>query len=157
MKKIFQFMTLSVAALFMACGSTTTDPGTTETSTTNGTNMSNSPTSTTTPNVGDKGNGNRNLSVYNTNPNKVDTVNQADYDMQRTTQMYTSLNMTDDQIQRYETATRASMDAWKSSNAERAMTAQQGMEQQNATIKGILDDSQYQTYQQWVRDNPYRN
>jgi hypothetical protein len=170
MKTLFQFMTLSVAVLFMACGSATTDTGTatsnnsavrnstsTTATTTNGSTSRDNPTTNSTSTVGSKGNGNRNLSINNTNPNKVETVNQVDYDMQRTTQMYTSLSMTDDQINRYETASRASMDAWKLSNAERAMTAQQRLDQQDSTFKAILDASQYKNYQQWVRDNPYRN
>ena len=105
----------------------------------------------------ENGNGNRQLSINNTNPNKVEPINQADYDLQRTTNMYTSLNMTEDQIQRYETASRTSMDAWKSSNAQRAMTLEQRMETQDATVKAILDASQYKNYQQWLKDNPYRN
>ena len=186
MKTLFKFMTLTVATLFMACGSSTSGTGTTgnssttrnttPTTTTSGTVMRDNPTTTTTRRddasttttrrndnttntgtVSTIGNGNREQSINNTNPTKVAPVNQVDYDMQRTKQMYTSLNMTDDQITRYETASRASMDSWKMSNAERAMTAQQRLDQQDTTIKSILDAPQYQNYQQWVRDNPYRN
>ena len=163
MKKVTQLFTLSVATLFLACGSTTPDSGINTTSTSRTTSTTSSKTIDTptanprTPTVGENGNGNRQLSINNTNPEKVEPINQADYDLQRTTNMYTSLNMTEDQIQRYETASRTSMDAWKSSNAQRTMTIEQRMETQDATVKAILDASQYKNYQQWLKDNPYRN
>lgn len=115
-------------------------------------------TTATTPEIGDRSNGNRNLSINNTSvPMEEQTVNQADYDLQRTKQIYTDLNMTPDQITRYETAARTWRNATTTTTPQSPTTNQSRLEQQKSALKSILDVQQYQRYEEWLINNPYRN
>ena len=95
------------------------------------------------------------------NPNASQQQNpstsQGDYDTQRNQQIYSSLKMTDDQIQKYENAWRSSMDTWKRDNPNKTMSAQHKVRAQNDNLKSVLDDTQYQNYEKWSTANPYRN
>lgn len=94
----------------------------------------------------------------NPNPSSQDpSASQSDYDRQRNQQMYSSLKMTDDQIQKYENASRTSSDTWKRDNPNKTMSSQDRVRVQNDNLKSILDDTQYQNYEKWSTANPYRN
>lgn len=80
----------------------------------------------------------------------------SDYDNERNQGMYSDLGMTEDQIKRYETKSRTTMDTWKTNNAQRSMNMRDRMDHENKTMKGVLDQSQYSQYQKWVIDNPYK-
>ncbi|WP_100615007.1 hypothetical protein [Confluentibacter citreus] len=82
---------------------------------------------------------------------------QEAYDKQRNAQMYTSLNMTEEQIGKYETETRMSMDAWKQDNPQKMMAIEDRMKHQSDHLKTILNESQFISYGQWTTSNPYRN
>ena len=84
-------------------------------------------------------------------------LTQEAYDKQRNAQMYSDLKMTDEQIQKYENASRTSMDTWKRDHPNTAITIQERMKIQNDNLKPILDESQYQNYGKWSTSNPYRN
>lgn len=84
-------------------------------------------------------------------------LTQEAYDKQRNAQMYTSLNMTDEQIGKYETETRTSMDAWKQDNPQKTMTTPDRMKYQSTHLKSILDASQFISYGHWSTSNPYRD
>lgn len=69
--------------------------------------------------------------------------------------LYSRFDMTQDQIQRYEKA----LQAWKESDQEDAyklLSAGAKIKQEDKILKEILDDSQYQRYQKWSRDNDLR-
>ncbi|PKQ45085.1 hypothetical protein CSW08_09920 [Confluentibacter flavum] len=102
---------------------------------------------------------NSNSSMMNNEATNTPTqdLTQEEYDKQRNTQMYTSLNMTDEQIGEYESVTRSSMDTWKRDNPQKTMATQDRMKYQSDHLKTILDESQYTNYGQWATSNPYRN
>lgn len=145
----------------MNCGTTTTT--TNDTTAPAGTTTTTVPTrrantTTGTPDVSERSNGNRNLSTNNTSPiNQDPTVNQADIDLQRTKQMYTDIDMTPEQIEQFETESRTWMEAWKRDNPQGVLSTQDRLQQQNIMLKSILDARQYQNYELWMRENPYRN
>ena len=87
------------------------------------------------------------------NPNAA----QGDYDRQRNQQMYSSLKMTNDQIKRYENASRTSLDTCKRDNPNKTLSSQDRTRIQNENLRSILDDAQYQNYEKWSADNPYQN
>lgn len=97
----------------------------------------------------------------NQDPNAINQQNpndaQTDYDRQRNQELYTTLKMTDDQIQKYENASRTSMDTWKRDNPNKTMSAQDRVKVQNDNLRSVLDDNQYRNYEKWSADNPYRN
>ncbi|MEO6347695.1 MAG: hypothetical protein ABIO60_07275 [Aquaticitalea sp.] len=171
MKKINKILTGAVVILMMNCGNakngatsnsgnTMSDDISTEISTrakgaTSNRNYNYKPT---TREVGEKSNGNRNLSINNTSMENQDTtLNQADYDPQRTKLMYTTADMNSEQIQRYETASTTWMAGWNKNNIYGALSNQEVLQQQSTTLRLILDDLQYQRYEQWMQQNPYRN
>lgn len=70
--------------------------------------------------------------------------------------MYTHLNMTEGQISRYESEWRKATGSWNGSNGQE-MNAYERAEVQDKIMKEILDDSQFQKYQQWARENAETN
>lgn len=69
--------------------------------------------------------------------------------------LYTSFNMTQDQIQRYEEA----LQDWKESEQEDAyklLSAGAKIKQEDKILKNILDDSQYERYREWASRNDLR-
>lgn len=162
MKTIQKFLAGAVILLLMSCGNAKNGTMSTDKTMSNDTNpttpVRNANNTATIPEVGERSNGNRNLSLNNsTMENEDQTVNQADYDLQRTKQMYTSMNMTADQVQRYETASSTWMDSWKRDHPQGVLSNSDRLQQQNTTLKSILDVAQYQNYEQWMKMNPYRN
>lgn len=72
----------------------------------------------------------------------------------RTQQMYSSLRMEKEQIIRYENEWKSSTATWKRSNRDRNMNSFERTEYQDRIMKSILNDSQFQAYQEWARENP---
>lgn len=68
--------------------------------------------------------------------------------------MYSSLNMTDDQIRRFEEASNTANETWKKNNPGSTMTNNYMRMQRDKNLKPILDESQYTQYQQWAKNNP---
>lgn len=69
--------------------------------------------------------------------------------------LYSSFNMTQDQIQRYEEA----LQKWKESETEDAyklLSAGAKIKQEDKILKDILDDSQYTRYRKWASRNDLR-
>ncbi|HLT32581.1 MAG TPA: hypothetical protein VKZ98_02215 [Aquaticitalea sp.] len=98
-----------------------------------------------------------NRSIDNTLRDDRDpTQTETDYNLQRNQQMYTSLNMNQDQIDRYEADWNTAMDNWNKQNPQSTMNTQNRMDLQRTTLRPILDDTQYDNYGQWVSANPYR-
>lgn len=111
--------------------------------------------------VGTNNRGNNNTDNYNAGTNTSTSTNnqnltQEQYDRQRDQQMYSHLMMTQDQIDRYESSTRTSVNNWRRDNPNQTMNNQQRMELQRTNLQSILDDSQYKRYRDWTDSNPYR-
>ncbi len=68
-------------------------------------------------------------------------------------QMYTDLDMNPQQIARFEKDWKNSTDSWKRANRNKTMNNYERIETQDRILKNILDDSQFESYQQWVRDH----
>lgn len=68
--------------------------------------------------------------------------------------MYSSLNMTQDQIEKYESTYKGNYNIWSSDNPNRKMTDQEWREHRDRVMKDILDKDQYEKYQKWADENP---
>ncbi len=68
--------------------------------------------------------------------------------------MYSSLNMNEDQIKRFENEWGSSTSAWKRSNRNKTMNSFERTEYQDRILKGILDETQFEAYREWARENP---
>ncbi|WP_026452694.1 hypothetical protein [Aequorivita capsosiphonis] len=80
--------------------------------------------------------------------------NSETVDNARIQQMYTALDMNKDQISRYENEWKRSTGAWKSKNRNKNMNSFEKTEYQDRIMKNILDESQFEAYQEWARENP---
>lgn len=87
------------------------------------------------------------------------TVNRVPNDDERATRqkMYTNLDMSDSQIQRYERESDEYMDNWRKENPNKNMSNSDRMKNRNNMMKNILDESQQTKYQQWSMENSNRN
>lgn len=74
--------------------------------------------------------------------------------MERNKNMYETLNLDDSQIKRFENDWKNSTNSWKRSNRNKTMNSFERTEHQDRIMKNILDDSQFQAYQEWARENP---
>lgn len=171
MKTRIKFLACAVAVLLIACGNSQKDTSNNGTLQANGLAESDGTSGnyyTRDPGTNDKLLDNNsphqsnNNSVDQQDPNRSQTQQnsnsaQDDYDRQRNQKMYSSLKMTDDQIQKYENASRTSMDTWKQNNKNKTMSAQDRVKLQNDNLKSILDETQYQNYEKWSTSNPYQN
>lgn len=72
-------------------------------------------------------------------------------------EMYTSLSMNDDQIERFESEWARSTGNWKRSNRNKTMNNFERVEYQDRILRNILDESQFDAYQEWARANPARD
>lgn len=177
MKTKFKFLASAVVILLlMACGNSEKNTGATgldangltESDETAGNYYSRDPGTNNrmldnnNPDQNDRHSGvNTDNTTMQQNPNASSQQNpnasQSDYDRQRNQQMYSSLKMTDDQIKRYEDASRTSNDKWTQDNPNKTMSAQDRVKVQNDNLRSILDDSQYKNYEKWSTANPYHN
>lgn len=149
MKKINSILTIAALGILTACGTgnstTTAAPG----------NM-NGRTDTTGTMYDADVNTNTNTRVHDPERPATTTVNRNSNDDRQALrqQMYSSLNMTDDQIRRYETASKQANDTWKKNNPNKNMSTDDMRMQRDSNLKPILNESQYTQYQQWSRNNP---
>jgi len=147
MKNTVKILSSLLVLLLVACGNSQKKGGTDSTD-----------TYMTDPAINDKDSNNDNMSNDGAMNNTQDPdLNQEEYDIQRNKQMYSSLNMTDEQIQRYETAMHTSMDTWERNNPQKTITIKDRMKIQRDNLVPILDESQFRNYEQWANDNPYRD
>jgi len=182
MKNRIKILSGILALVLMSCGNSTKQTGNEGMEGTNGTVETNGTTGNGTsdtyysrdPEVNDNITGDDNTN-NNSNMQSNGTINNApangtgsttaqdrnltqeQYDKQRNAQMYTDLKMTDEQIQKYESSSRTSMDTWMKDNPNKTMTVQERMKIQRDNLQPILDESQFQNYGQWSTSNPYRN
>lgn len=85
----------------------------------------------------------------------TDTVENNDaLDTARLQEMYSSLNMDETQIKRFESDWGRSTSVWKRSNRNKSMNNFEKVEYQDRILKNILDESQFEAYQEWARENP---
>lgn len=146
MKNTVKVLSSLLVLLLIACGNSQKKTGT------DGTD-----TYMTDPAINDKDSNNDHMSNDGTMNNTQDPdLIQEEYDTQRNEHMYSSLNMTDEQIQRYETAMRTSMDTWERNNPQKTITIKDRMKIQRDNLVPILDELQFRNYEQWANDNPYR-
>lgn len=85
------------------------------------------------------------------------TRNNDAVDTARMQEMYSSLKMDDSQIKRFESEWGSSTSAWKKSNRNKTMNNFERVEYQDRILKNILDESQFESYQEWARENPGRD
>lgn len=85
------------------------------------------------------------------------TANSGDLNEARMTEMYSAINMSQDQISRFQNEWKTSVNAWKRNNRNQEMNNYERVEQQDKILSDILDASQFKAYQQWARENAARN
>lgn len=89
------------------------------------------------------------------NANISDNIKNTEAtDMARMEEMYSSLDMNKEQITRYEKEWKSSIGAWKRSNRGKTMNSFERTEYQDRIMKNILNETQFETYQKWARENP---
>ncbi|WP_146743734.1 hypothetical protein [Aequorivita sp. CIP111184] len=148
MKKLRTFLSVGLLALLTACG--TTKNSTAENQATNrgrantevissGNSVSGSRPKTE----------NRTAATITTS---TDVENKAAME-----QMYSYLNMSDDQISRFDRGWKSTTDTWKKANPNKSMNSFERTETQDKILKDILDESQFEKYQQWARENAESN
>lgn len=79
--------------------------------------------------------------------------NNASYNMDAMDSLYADLDMDDSQISQFKREWKSSMDSWNRNNRNKAMNNYERIENQDRILRDILDDSQYEKYQQWTIDN----
>lgn len=67
--------------------------------------------------------------------------------------MYSDLNMDQSQIDNFERQWSEAKNSWRRENRNQTMNSYERIEHQDRILNGILDDDQFSSYQQWVRDN----
>lgn len=70
--------------------------------------------------------------------------------------MYSDLDMTEDQVSRFEKDWKNSLNSWKKSNRNKVMNSYERIEYQDRILRDILNDSQFESYQEWVREQADR-
>ncbi len=87
-----------------------------------------------------------------------ETVRNIDAtDKARIQKMYSSINMNEEQVARFENEWKNSMGNWKRSNRNKTMNSFERVEYQDQILKNILDESQFDAYQEWARENPLKD
>lgn len=72
----------------------------------------------------------------------------------RLQEMYSALDMDEVQISRFESEWGRAAGNWKRSNRNASMNTFERVEYQDRILKNILDEAQFETYQEWARENP---
>jgi len=85
------------------------------------------------------------------------TTNSGALNEAKMNEMYTAVNMSQDQISRFQNDWKTSVNAWKRNNRNQEMNNYERVEQQDKILSDILDASQFKAYQQWARENAARN
>lgn len=146
MKKLRTILSVGLLGLLAACGTSKTSTeadnnpmtnrGSSSASVLSGGNTVSSRTTTT-----------ENRTTRTTNGN-VEVENKAGME-----QMYSYVNMTGDQISRFERGWKSTTDAWKKTNPNQTMNSFERTEAQDKILKNILDDAQFASYQEWAKKN----
>ena len=71
--------------------------------------------------------------------------------------MYEDLEMTDEQVAHFEKEWNAAKHSWRKINRDKVMNNFERTEYQDRILRNVLEDTQFETYQQWVRENADRN
>lgn len=79
---------------------------------------------------------------------KAEAANKAK--MQK---MYADLDMSDSQISKFEIQWNTSMNTWRRSNRNKTMNNYERTEYQDNILNNILDETQFENYRIWARDN----
>lgn len=148
MKKLRTFLSVGLLALLTACGTSKTNT-TTETDTSPMTNRGRASAEVLSSGntVSSRTTTTENRTTRTTNGN-VEVENKAGME-----QMYSYVNMTGDQISRFERGWKSTTDAWKKTNPNQTMNNFERTEAQDKILKNILDDSQFASYQEWAKKN----
>lgn len=158
MKKIKTLLAVGFLAILTSCGTTQQT-----------TNKDNTKDITTAKQVNNRGRSNQdNIEGRTKTENSPqlstgraatsETVRNIDaIDKARMQDMYSSLNMNKEQVERFENEWKSSTDTWKRSNRNKSMNSFERVEYQDRILKNILDESQFETYQEWARENPMRD
>ncbi len=143
MKKLITFLTIGSMVLLTSCG------GTKESATVSQADRENVNTSTR------KSTSVRNARETTTEKRTTSAMNRNNdtYFSDNLKAMYSALDMTSDQIKRFESQWRRSVDSWKVDNQNQEMNRYERVERQDRILKDILDESQFENYQQWARDH----
>ncbi len=67
--------------------------------------------------------------------------------------MYADLDMSQEQVKRFEGEWKNKQNAWKSNNPNKVMNNYETIETQDRILGDILDENQFESYREWVRDN----
>lgn len=85
------------------------------------------------------------------------TANTEALNETRMREMYSALNMNENQITRFQRDWKTSTDSWKRSNRNQAMNNYERVEQQDRILRDILEPSQFEAYQEWTREHSAGN
>ncbi|MGJ8593867.1 MAG: hypothetical protein ACSHXF_15060 [Aquaticitalea sp.] len=158
MKNLKKILAVIITMTMMSCGN---GKNTTSTNTSNNRTISTTDRNDQNTDINDQNNRmDQNNTARNSQIDIIEDDNDygfTDYDRTRMGNLYTHLNWTDDQISQYERISHQNMDSWQKSNPNSTLSIQQRMQLEDQTMKGFLDISQYSSYRQWVRANPYKN
>ncbi|WP_310990998.1 hypothetical protein [Aequorivita marina] len=80
--------------------------------------------------------------------------NNEERNKARMQEMYSTLNMDEAQIKRFENEWKRSTGAWKRSNRNQSMNNFEKVEYQDRILSNILDEAQFEAYREWARENP---
>ena len=167
MKNLKMLLATGFLALLTACGTTKNNTSNT-TSDTQATNRGRSNTEMTTtgtpsksPTATSSGRVVRNSSERNatttTTTRTTTATNQNDAAANKAKvkreKMYTDLDMSEEQINRFESEWRSATNSFSGRNTNQNMNNFERAEAQDRIMKGILNEGQFAKYQQWARDN----
>ena len=169
MKKVKIFLSVGLLSLLTACGTTqktTTDAQTTDRGRSN-TEVINNNASTTNradANTRSASNTRTTTNTKQSTATKRETSSRTSsttaatrdtgaLDAAKMKKMYSDLEMNDAQINSFERNWKTAMDSWKRSNRNKTMNNFERTENQDRILKEVLDEAQFEKYQQWARAN----
>lgn len=149
MKNLKILFAVGSLALLTACGTTKeTAPITSATKTTQERGRSNQEISANTNST--------TMSSSRTNSkNSTTAANRENEEARKANmeKMYADLNMTHEQIKGFENDWKSVETSWKRSHRDEAMNSYVRVEAQDKILKGVLNDTQFSQYQQWMREH----
>lgn len=152
MKNIKSLFTIGGIVLLISCG-TTQEPAQKESqSVTTNSNRGRSNTETPSRVATRSSESSRIAQVESSKGRTVDRHNEA-AEAENFKRMYSDLEMTPDQIDKFETEWSKSLEAWKRTNRNKVMNNYERIEYQDRILRDILSESQFESYQEWVREN----
>src|SRR5690554_4306433 len=84
--------------------------------------------------------------------NNANRINDLERKMELK-RMYADLDMSQSQKADFERKWKTAQTSWNNNNPNQAMNNYERIENQDRILKEVLDESQFQSYRQWVRDN----